>query len=82
MVEIDNNTASLVKRPPESVFRRQDAPSVYDMNASIYIWRREALFKYDTVFTKKTSLYVMPEKRSIDIDTEEDLELVIKLIQK
>ena len=51
------------------------------MNASIYIWRREALLKYDTVFTKKTSLYVMPEKRSIDIDTELDWKLVELLIE-
>ena len=46
------------------------------MNASIYIWTREALLKYDSIFTEKTSLYIMPEERSIDIDTELDWKLV------
>jgi CBS domain-containing protein len=56
--------------------RRQDAPKVYDMNASIYIWKRKALLENDTLYTDKTSLYVMPEKRSVDIDTELDWEFV------
>ena len=56
--------------------RRQDAPEVYDMNASIYIWKRRALLEYDTLFTEKTSLYIMPEERSVDIDTQIDWEFV------
>ena len=61
-------------KPPPT--RRQDAPAVYDMNASIYIWQRRALLNLDTLFTDKTSLYVMPEERSVDIDTELDWEFV------
>ena len=56
--------------------RRQDAPNVYEMNASIYIWKREALLTNDTLFTDKTSLYIMPEERSVDIDTQIDWEFV------
>jgi CMP-N-acetylneuraminic acid synthetase len=56
--------------------RRQDAPEVYDMNASIYIWKRQALLESSTLFTEKTYLYVMPEERSIDIDTELDWDFV------
>ena len=52
--------------------RRQDAPKVYDMNASIYIWKRQALLEKDTLFTDKTSLYIMPSERSVDIDTDLD----------
>tara|TARA_B100000945_G_C20270384_1_gene543644 strand:+ start:135 stop:890 length:756 start_codon:yes stop_codon:yes gene_type:complete len=56
--------------------RRQDAPEVYDMNASIYIWKRQTLLESSTLFAEKTSLYVMPAERSIDIDTELDWEFV------
>ena len=56
--------------------RRQDAPKIYNMNASILIWKREFLLNSDKIFTNNTSLYIMPIERSIDIDTEFDLELV------
>ena len=76
MVEKVNGRVRKVKelKPPPT--RRQDAPAVYDMNASIYIWKRRALLEYDTLFTDKTSLYIMPEERSVDIDTELDWEFV------
>ena len=62
--------------------RRQDAPQVYDMNASIYIWKRQALLENDTMFRDRTSLYVMPEERSVDIDTELDWDFVEFMIGK
>jgi CMP-N,N'-diacetyllegionaminic acid synthase len=76
MVEIVDGRVRKVKelKPPPT--RRQDAPAVYDMNASIYIWKRRALLENNTLFTDKTTLYVMPEERSIDIDTELDWEFV------
>ena len=46
------------------------------MNASIYIWKRRQLFKSYNLFNKKTSIYVMPPERSIDIDTDFDFKLV------
>ena len=56
--------------------RRQDAPEVYEMNASIYIWKRDAILNNDTLFSNKTSLHIMPEERSIDIDSELDWKFV------
>jgi len=76
MVEIVNDRIQIVKRLDKGPVRRQDAPQVYDMNASIYIWRREALLNCDTLYTDKTALYIMPEERSVDIDTEWDWKLV------
>ena len=66
----------LSKTLDNKVLRRQDAPSSYDMNASIYIWKRDVLLNNDTIFLEKTGLYIMPEERSIDIDTEEDYRYV------
>lgn len=76
MVEQVNARIQRVKKLETSPTRRQDAPEVFDMNASIYIWKRHALLENDTLFTDKTSLYVMPKERSVDIDTELDWEFV------
>ena len=78
MVELLENGVKKVKNMP-NVYRRQDAPKVYDMNASIYIWKRDVLLNSDNLFTENTSLFIMPEEKSIDIDTNLDWEIV-KLI--
>jgi len=83
MVEInENGTVVLSKPPPNPVFRRQDALKCYDMNASIYVWKRDTLIANDTVFLKDTQLYVMPPERSVDIDSELDFEFVRLLMEK
>ena len=72
----------LSKKLDSSVVRRQDAPKSYDMNASIYIWKRDIILNKNSLFLEKTGLYVMPEERSIDIDNELDFEFVEFLIGK
>lgn len=64
------------------VIRRQDAPKCYDMNASIYIWRRESLMEKEGLFQLDTRLYEMPEERSVDIDSELDFEIVDFLMRR
>ncbi|MDP6729403.1 MAG: acylneuraminate cytidylyltransferase family protein [SAR324 cluster bacterium] len=82
MVEQVNGRVQKVKQLDKSPVRRQDAPEVYDMNASIYIWKRDVLLNCDTLFTERTSLYIMPEERSVDIDTELDWDFVEFMIGK
>jgi CMP-N,N'-diacetyllegionaminic acid synthase len=80
MVEVVNGRVQLVKRLAAPVARRQDAPPVYDMNASIYVWKRDALLSNDTIFLESTRIYEMPEWAK-DIDGETDFkfaELMIK----
>lgn len=72
----------LSKRPKEPILRRQDSPKCYDMNASIYIWKREALLENDSVFVPNTGLFVMPEERSVDIDTPLDFMFVEFMLTK
>lgn len=77
LVEVDEHgVARLSKKLNNPVFRRQDAPKCYDMNASVYVWLRDALFSFPTVFNSDTLLYIMPEERSIDIDSELDFRFV------
>lgn len=83
LVEVDaSGKVALSKKLSEGVVRRQDAPKSYDMNASIYIWKRDIILNENTLFLEKTGLYVMPEERSIDIDTELDFEFVEFLMRK
>lgn len=77
MVEVDGAGAVRLAKPlPAAVVRRQDAPQCYDMNASIYVWRHDALFEDPPIFKADTALYIMPEERSIDIDSELDFRVV------
>ncbi len=66
----------LVKTAEGPILRRQDAPPCFDMNASIYVWRRDAFLAAPAVFYPDTLLYEMPEERSVDIDSELDFALV------
>ena len=82
MVELNKEgVAGLVKPLANRVVRRQDAPICYDMNASIYAWKRANFFTSNPLFQEKTRLYVMPVERSIDIDTELDFRFVEFLME-
>tara|TARA_X000000950_G_C13864186_1_gene640019 strand:- start:1242 stop:1934 length:693 start_codon:yes stop_codon:yes gene_type:complete len=76
MVELKNKKVKLVKRLKNKISSRQKAPKVFEMNASIYIWKRDVLFSKNPLFRKKTSIYEMPYERSIDIDSIQDFEIV------
>ena len=79
MVEFKKRGLSLSKSG-KNITCRQKAPKVFDMNASIYIWKKKYLFKRPKTVSKNTSLYIMPEERSLDLDTEFDLKIMKKLI--
>lgn len=77
MVELTaDGVAQLSKPLPGPIVRRQDAPRCYDMNASIYVWAAPRLLASDQLFHPDTRLHVMPEERSIDIDSELDFQFV------
>jgi N-acylneuraminate cytidylyltransferase/CMP-N,N'-diacetyllegionaminic acid synthase len=82
LVELDERgVARLSKRLAQPVIRRQDAPRCYDMNASIYAWRRDIFMRDPAVFYDDTRLYEMPPERSVDIDSALDLEIVRILME-
>ena len=55
--------------------RRQGLPPAYALNGAIYLARREVLLNQRTLYTEKTYAYIMPQERSLDIDTPWDLYL-------
>lgn len=71
-----------LSKPLGTIVRRQDAPPCFDMNASIYVWTRAAMFAGPSVFLADTQLFEMPADRSHDIDSETDWEIVEFLMKR
>lgn len=83
MVELDEEGwARLPIRSESTVFSRQTAPPCYDMNASIYVWHRASLLVAQSALAERTGVHLMPEERSIDIDTELDFRVVEFLMRE
>ncbi len=67
-----------------SFVRRQDAPKVYDMNASIYIYDRNYLLdeKNNSPISDDSIVYVMDEVSRTDIDSEIDFNYIEFLVNE
>ncbi|WP_281966978.1 cytidylyltransferase domain-containing protein [Roseovarius nanhaiticus] len=76
----ENGRIGLVKPPSSSVVARQQAPAVYSMNASIYVWNRDSLTK--GLWSGNAKLHVMPRERSVDIDEPLDFDIVELLMHR
>jgi CMP-N-acetylneuraminic acid synthetase len=59
----------------EKYHRRQDLPPVYQLNGAIYVTRRKVLLEEERLLGKHTLPYIMPQERSIDIDTPIDFKI-------
>ncbi len=64
-----------------SYSRRQDLPEAYCLNGAIFLARKRVLMEKRTWYTDKTFAYVMPEERSLDIDTAWDLHLARLIVE-
>ncbi|PJZ70290.1 flagellar modification protein B [Leptospira perolatii] len=83
LVEMNENGFVKLSKPLEKpIVRRQDSPRCFDMNASIYAWKRDVFLKEPKVFYDDTIIYEMPDERSIDIDSELDFQIVEFLLKK
>ena len=69
---------------PARFARRQDAPAVWGLNGSIYVWRRAALPRAiaEGFWSVRSRPYAMPRRRSVDIDDLEDFELAQWYLQR
>lgn len=82
MVEYKNNKLTICKKTDNKIFSRQKAPKVYDMNSSIYIWKKFFLFKFASTITPKTAIYIMPKNRSHDLDEIDDINIIKFYLKK
>lgn len=80
MVELDKNGfAHLSKKIEDVPLRRQDSPRVYDMNGSIYFYKRETLLNENfnhPICSGRVALHVMDEMSAFDVDSEMDFKFV------
>ena len=58
MVEVKNSKVNYVKKHTTQISSRQKAPQVYDLNASIYIWKRSFFIKIKQIGIKKKQVYL------------------------
>lgn len=82
--ETRNGWVKLCKKLPGEIVRRQDAPPVYDLNASIYFIGRELLNdeRQNSIVTDRSLVYVMDDYAAFDIDSERDFAFVEYLLKK
>jgi N-acylneuraminate cytidylyltransferase len=73
LFEEDEN-GYLQKSKDSEFTRRQDCPTVYEYNGSVYIIKIESLLKYNSLSFPKTIKYVMDDYHSVDIDTQFDFD--------
>ena len=60
--------------------RRQDLPKTYISDGAIYIIKVDDFLKNNSFFTDKTISFVMGEVKSLDIDTNEDLDKMRRIL--
>jgi N-acylneuraminate cytidylyltransferase len=76
----DTTLRSVLEAPPGAT-RRQDLPPAYALNGAIYVASVPWFQAGRSFVTAETVAYVMPEERSIDIDTAADLESFRRIVE-
>jgi CMP-N-acetylneuraminic acid synthetase len=85
MVEEDSEGKAIIcKSLTNTIGCRQNAPQVYDMNASIYFYDRNFILDEKTThpISDNSRIYVMEEKSSYDIDREIDFKFIEFLVKE
>ena len=69
-----NSNNQLIKLIDEEkkIMRRQDFPDIYKVNGSMYLFRTNWFVQNKLFVSKESYGYVVPQERSLDIDTIED----------
>lgn len=81
MVVPENDRIRLVVEPEKQITRRQDCPPVYELNNSIWIFSRKAILEERKRIPEKSTIYLMDESRSVDVDSELDFK-ILELLMK
>lgn len=66
----------------DSIRRRQDAPTVYDMTTVAYVSRPGFILENSGVFAGKVKSVIVPKERAVDIDDEFDFMVAETLYRK
>jgi len=80
IVNNDSGYASLVIPPKDQITRRQDAPEVFDMTTVAYVVNTNVVKQSNSIFEGKVKSIIIPQERSIDIDTLLDFKIAECLV--
>lgn len=75
MVERKSIYVKIVNKMKKTIFRRQDAPKVYNISTACYVINVKYLLKTKNIYQGRVGLVEIPLERSIDIDNKLDLEI-------
>ncbi len=69
LVEETSDGRIELSKPGVRFGRRQDLPECYQLNGSIYAWRRQPILDQLPALTERTGFWLMADECSFDIDT-------------
>lgn len=78
---VDDRLVELEIREPKEMLRRQDLPPVYIRNGAIYAVRRDVVMNQNSMSGQVCRPFVMPEDRSVNVDSPLDLLLAEILLR-
>lgn len=70
-----DGNVELVIKPKDKLYRRQDAPIVYDMTTIAYVMNPEFIMHNESIFDGRTKAVNVPLETSIDIDNMYDFKM-------
>ena len=83
MVVLNEQGFAQLAIPPEgNIYRRQDAPAVYDVTTVAYAARPEFVLNASSMFEGRLRAVVVPAVRALDIDTELDFKFAEFLLSQ
>ena len=72
----------VVKKLNKNIVNRQNAPDVYSLSPSVFLIKRDTLFKHKHWSEAKCNILEIPRLNAIDIDTDFDFIFVEYLLKK
>lgn len=70
----DSGQVDVVNPPPKNVFRRQDAPPVYEIIPAAYAARAEYVLNSERLLAGRVKAVSIPRERAVDVDDIIDFE--------
>lgn len=79
---VDDRLVELPIREPREMLRRQDLPPVYIRNGAVYAVKRDVVMLQNSMIGEISRPYIMPEERSVNVDSKLDFLLAEILLSK
>jgi CMP-N-acetylneuraminic acid synthetase len=72
MVTVEDGWVNMLMKPPKPIYRRQDAPEVFDIVPVAYAAWGKYVLEASRLLEGRVRATIVPAERSVDIDTEDD----------